>query len=266
MACDGKSLFWKPHCWFSFLWPSVASFGCLVCPSYMCLKADTRGLFQTRLCGSFGFSWSPSFSAEKIAPLLTILDEKLTWCIWFHEQPLRGWIMQAESGEFTWLLLNRKQEKGRSQRNSPSFLPFCIPSGEVLIAKQTCLLCFFMICEAGPAYTCISCWFASSFIFYPFFRDTFSFTFYHPHTLGFLLPPPYPGVVLWFLPLARPSREPGEECQAPSCHSWILYWVAFLDLFFKLCPVYLSRFWWLPFVFLLVFTSSSSLDIVFLIG
>lgn len=69
-----------------------------------------------------------------------------------HEQPLRSWIMQPESeGEFTWLLPNRKQEKGRSQRNSPSFLPPCIPSGEVLFAKQTCLLSFFMTGEGGPA-------------------------------------------------------------------------------------------------------------------
>lgn len=216
VAYDGNSFFWKPHCWFSFLWPSVASFGCLVCPSYLCLKADKRGLFQTKLCGSFGFSWSPSFSAEKIALLLTILDEKLTWCIWFHEQPLRGWIMQAESGEFTWLLLNRKQEKGRSQRNSPSFLPFCIPSGEVLIAKQTCLLCFFMICEAGPAYTCISCWFASSFIFYPFF-------FYHPHTLAL-----YFGSCPWLDLLENPVKSAKHQVVIHGFYTELLSLTCFL--------------------------------------
>lgn len=60
--------------------------------------------------------------------------------------------MQPESeGEFIWLLPNRKQEKGRSQRNSPSFLPLCIPSREVLFAKQTGLLCFFVTGEARSA-------------------------------------------------------------------------------------------------------------------
>lgn len=45
--------------------------------------------------------------------------------------------MQPESeGEFTWLLPSRKQEKGRSQINSPSFLPSSLSSGEGLFAKQ----------------------------------------------------------------------------------------------------------------------------------
>ena len=77
---------------------------------------------------------------------------------------------------------------------------------------------------------------------------------------------PIPWVVLWSLPLALPSREPSWECRAPSCHSWILYWVALLDLLFQLCPCYLSRFWLLLLVFLLVFIPSSSLDIMFLKG
>lgn len=45
--------------------------------------------------------------------------------------------MQPESeGEFTWLWPRRKQEKGRSQINSPSFLPSSLSSGEGLSAKQ----------------------------------------------------------------------------------------------------------------------------------
>lgn len=60
--------------------------------------------------------------------------------------------MQPESeGGVHWLLPSRKQEKGRRQRNSPSFLPPCIPSREVLFAKQTCLLSFFMTREAESA-------------------------------------------------------------------------------------------------------------------
>lgn len=77
-----------------------------------------------------------------VASLLPILDEKSHWCIWFHKWPLRGWIMQPKSeGECTWLLPSRKQEKGKSQINSPSFLPSCIPSRRVLFAKPTSLLC-----------------------------------------------------------------------------------------------------------------------------
>lgn len=49
--------------------------------------------------------------------------------------------MQPESeGEFTWLLPSRKQEKGRSQINSPSFLPLaflpekaCLPSRKAAV-------------------------------------------------------------------------------------------------------------------------------------
>lgn len=144
VAYDGNCFFWRPHCWFFFPWPSVASFGCPVCPSCTCLKPGKGYFFRhISMClSAFLHHHLPlSRSAThtyQIASLLPIWNEKLPQCLWFHEQPLRSWVMQPESeGEFTWLLPSRQREKGRSQRNSLSSLPPCIPSREVLVAKPT---------------------------------------------------------------------------------------------------------------------------------
>lgn len=173
---------------------------------------------------TFSFSFWSAPRPCWVASLLPILDEKSYWCIWFHKQPRRGWIMKPESWrEFSWLLPSRKQEKGRSQKNSPSFIPSCISSGEVLFAKQKGLLCFFMTCEAGPACKCVTLWLAHFFTLH-FFSLT-------PNTPGL-----YCNSCLWLSLLENPIRRvPSTKLSfmdfVLSCFPWP---------FFKLYPGYLS--------------------------
>lgn len=140
-------------------------------------------------------SWSAPYP-QCVGPFLPILDEKGHWCIWFHdlvstegpENTIWKW------GVFTWLLPNRKQEKGRKQMLLPSFSPFSIPPRNVLLAKQTCLLCF----KTGEARPACMCWSTCFFILYLFY-------FHSQH----------PGFALFFLLLASHSREPGQGSAKP---------------------------------------------------
>lgn len=180
---DGLSFFWRTQCWFFFLSSSMWPLW-LPCLSVM-LKIRLKGMILDNtpcLSASLDhllfppFGQRPTLLVSWVASLLPIWDEKSHWCIWFHKRPPRGWIMQPESeGEFTWLWPSRKQEKGRSQINSPSFLPSSLSSGEGLSAKQKAA-CFFVACEAGPACKCITlCWVAYVFTLHLFFLH-----FQHP--------------------------------------------------------------------------------------
>ena len=148
----------------TFLFPAQCGFfGCPVCPSSTCWKSGQRGLFGIQLrvfqlssvTFVFLFLGQHPTQAQLAAPLPAIFagsQSDASGLVSGH----RGWVTQPESEEdFIWLLPSRKQEKGRSQINSPSFLRSCIPSGEALFAKQTRLLHVFIACEAGPACRCV---------------------------------------------------------------------------------------------------------------
>ena len=132
-------------------------------------------LFLDRL--HLSLSWSAPHP-HCVSLLLPILDEKWHWCISSQDlvsvEGLENTTWEWE--EFSWLLPSRKWEKRRNQINLVCFLFSCIPSGEVLLAKQTCQLCFFH--DLWSRASMQMCWFAS-FISDPFFL--------HSQHLGFVL-------------------------------------------------------------------------------